>query len=156
MPPKTRFGEALRNYREDASLSQDSLARLSFRLADEGLTKGGIHRQHISRLEGGQVPTPDPRTMHILATALAVGLRDAGYEDVEQDSIYKHLYNATRTKITSRDVSIEAADLDAILAPLNDTARHDIYESFKASARVFVERFTKRQLERERQRPRNE
>jgi transcriptional regulator with XRE-family HTH domain len=156
MPTKPRFSDLLRIYRSLTNLTQEELAALSAALVDQGITKGNLHRQHISRLEAGHVPRPDPRTIMILAETLAEGLHRAGYDEASAAELYTHLYNATRSKITTRDVSQHAAELDAILAPLTEIARDDIYEAFKASARTFIERYSERQRQRERQRSRND
>jgi transcriptional regulator with XRE-family HTH domain len=155
--PRTRLADLLRQYREDdAKISQDALSAISFDLAGRGVVVSGLKRQHISRIENGTVTHPDPRTLHIIAHSIAEALRRQGIEDTDGEYIYRRLLTVSRNKLTTRDVSPQAAALDAILAPIGESARADIYEGLKAAAAAMVARMLERKREREEQRRSND
>lgn len=62
---KETFGQYVRNLRENKSLSQRELARLS-----------GLNHSEISRIEGGSRPTPSPESLSKLAPYLGVAHED--------------------------------------------------------------------------------
>lgn len=115
MPKKnTAFAETLKRLRIRANLSQLTLSRLTYRLADEGLVQGGLMQQHISVLEKGRVPHQP--TIRTLSIALAHGLTEQGYEDVTATEVEQVLTNATfELRVERKYVSPDAAKADALM-----------------------------------------
>lgn len=135
---RSKLARLLIQYRERGKLTQQQLSDLTYQLADEypDTIRHGIPRVMIVRAEGRTIPMPE--TLLILSHALAYAMRAEGFDTVSGDDLYNHLAKTTRTKIATRDVSPEAAELDAILAPLNKAERRVIYTGLIANARAQV------------------
>lgn len=134
MRQKRGVNELLQQWRIDARLSQEQLSDLTFELAEAGTIDTGIKRQHISRLESGAVGDPQPQTLLTMSRALAEAFRRAGFEGGTAEELYQHLINSKRTRMAAREVSPQAAELDAILAPLHPSNRAIIYAGLIANA----------------------
>lgn len=156
MPPRIdlsfTLGQLIENYLETASSNQKLLSELSFDLVDQGLLDHGIHRQHLQRLAGDKVKEPDPMTLHVVATSLAVALQRNGLEEITADILYSHLYNTSR----SRPASIETMDAElldlasyvaAVLAPLRPDIRRAVYAGFRAFVGAFMKQAKDEQRE---------
>lgn len=139
MPPKTSFAKLLTRYLEDAGISQDTLSRLTVRLAEQDPRVTKIAQQQISRWAIDEIPTPE--NVNRLAIVLAAAMREAGFDEIDDRDIYKHLLNARRDKVVAREVSRFAANIDAIIAPLPLRLRTIAERTLEAAAQAFVTAF---------------
>jgi transcriptional regulator with XRE-family HTH domain len=131
-------GSLIKNYRELARLSQKELAELSDELARQGVFHNGIHRQNLSRIETDQVTEPQEETLHKLALTLAHALKRAGYSAMKGEEIYHHLRLAAKDKVFAKQVSREAAALDATLGNLAPPLRAVIWSWFLLMAHTLI------------------
>jgi transcriptional regulator with XRE-family HTH domain len=108
--------QLLTNKRKQAQLTQDELADLTQELARRGEVTRPLTQQAISRIEGNPDADPHVPTLETLAIALSVALLELGYENATAEAIFRQFRGAKRQQPTTRDVSEQAAALDADLA----------------------------------------
>jgi transcriptional regulator with XRE-family HTH domain len=136
--PRHALSSIIRRYRTMTGLSQNELSALTFELAEQEIVTSGIMQQHLSRLENGVAPMPG--TLHTLAVVLAHAMRSAGFEEADADELHKHLLNANRLHVGSREVSPQAVEIDAILAPFGTgTMSQVIWAGLRGFAEAAVE-----------------
>jgi transcriptional regulator with XRE-family HTH domain len=119
-PHKKKFifsvSQLLVNFRRQAQLTQDELAALCQQLAIRGEVTRPLTQQAISRIESNADADPHMPTLETLSIALSHAMMELGYENATPENLFKQFKNAKRQQVPSRDVSEQAAALDAELS----------------------------------------
>jgi len=140
----------LRTYREQAGFSQEQLAAFSEDLLLRGLLDRSFSQSAIARWEkdpnDGASPENRVRKLqsHILesyAVLLEHALRRAGYESARADELLKHLRIANERRVTAREVSPFALEVDALMAAwprwLRDMAQQAVRTTLTGMGQVY-------------------
>lgn len=151
--PSYTLSDALVALRGTLGMSQQQLADFTLELAEQGIIGQALAQQHISRIEGGA--SPQETTLVVLATALAEAYNREGW-DTSPAEILKHLRNAKSIRVDARDVSPEAAQLDAILSVIKGDAYDLIWATLIAGAIAYLQTFKGQLAERKKQREQQE